>query len=69
MSSLGTDSIDSRLMSTPSLPRISTDFTKKKDSGLMSAWKVHDCKGISSLKLAENIPLPPIKKAKDVLAC
>ena len=41
--------------------------TDSMDSGLMSAWKLHDYKGISSLKLVENLPIPSIKKAKDVL--
>ena len=35
--------------------------------GLMSAWKLQDYNGISSLKLVENLPIPQIKKKKDVL--
>jgi len=36
-------------------------------SELMSAWKLHDYYGISSLKLVENLPIPQISKAKDMV--
>lgn len=38
-----------------------------QNSELMSAWKLHDYNGITSVKLIENLPIPQIKKAKDVL--
>ena len=33
----------------------------------MSAWKLHDYNGITSVKLVENLPIPKISKATDVL--
>ena len=38
-----------------------------QNSELMSAWKLHDYNGITSVKLVENLPIPQIKKVKDVL--
>ncbi len=38
-----------------------------QSSYLMSAWKLLDYNGISSLKLVENLPIPQVSKAKDVL--
>jgi NADPH:quinone reductase-like Zn-dependent oxidoreductase len=39
----------------------------EQNSGLMSAWKLHDYNGITSVKLVENLPIPKISKATDVL--
>lgn len=49
------------------VPSSKSDEPKRHGLSVMSAWKIRDYKGISELKLEENLPLPRITHASDLL--
>lgn len=49
------------------VPSSKSDEPNRFGLSVMSAWKIRDYKGISELKLEENLPLPRITHASDLL--